>query len=296
MTNRTTSRRRSPDLRSRAQVEPHPRTEAIHVPDMLTARGQTAADAVGALLVVSVIVAALSTRPRARGSERDLPDRVRDRRGMSARTRRRRRRPRPRGPALSGQDPRPAVPRLRKRHLHRRSAASGPKLHAGQGRVGERDRRNQARAHADDLDPNGCPSQTASVSTSLSSASTGTRRTRTRGSLPAISAQRRTTGSRRAPDEMEAADREAPNPVDPRTLRQGESVELTEEFYAGIGASGSYRNIQVEMGYDRAAGLQRRAAGQRHDRSRAGRRRGLRALGARGRRRRRRLGPRRWAT
>jgi len=41
-----------------------------------------------------------------------------------------------------------------------------------------------------------------------------------------------------------------PNPIDPRTIRAGESVELSQEFYAGHDLEGSYRALQVELGYE----------------------------------------------
>jgi hypothetical protein len=66
------------------------------------------------------------------------------------------------------------------------------------------------------------------------------------------------------PDEAEAlerGDRSVPNPVDPRTIRAGESVELSTEFYSGEKLSASYRALQVEMGFEEgrrlSAGVQR---------------------------------------
>ena len=41
-----------------------------------------------------------------------------------------------------------------------------------------------------------------------------------------------------------------PNPVDPRTIRAGESVELSQEFYAGHDLEASYRALQLELGYE----------------------------------------------
>ncbi len=62
-------------------------------------------------------------------------------------------------------------------------------------------------------------------------------------------------------DRIAAGDRSAPNPVDPRTIRQDESVELSEEFYAGARMEANYRQLQVEMGYEKgrkvSAGVER---------------------------------------
>ena len=49
---------------------------------------------------------------------------------------------------------------------------------------------------------------------------------------------------------IEHGDRSVPNPIDPRTIRAGESVELSQEFYAGNGQKASYRGLQLELGYD----------------------------------------------
>ena len=53
-----------------------------------------------------------------------------------------------------------------------------------------------------------------------------------------------------AADAIESGDRSVPNPIDPRTIQAGESVELSQEFYAGNGQKGSYRALQLELGYD----------------------------------------------
>ena len=243
---------------------------------MLTARGQTAADAVGALLVVSVIIAALSTTTAgariasetsrivceiAGGECEAVPEAEAEPVSSSSG---------PEGPAL-GNRPLTVLPfpgyvsvtctvELRRQRPQNCTPDKAVSVNA----TGE----IRLERTPTTLDPNGCPSQTASVSTSLTLSVNGNAENKKAGgSLSGYLGAATNYGITTAPDEMDAiADgrREAPNPVDPRTLRQGESVELSEEFYAGIGASGSYRNIQVEMGYDSgrrvSSGVQRVSA------------------------------------
>ncbi len=56
-----------------------------------------------------------------------------------------------------------------------------------------------------------------------------------------------------SPDRADALEDGAapPNPVDPRTIAEGESVQLSEEYYAGVGGEAQYRAIQARFGYDR---------------------------------------------
>jgi hypothetical protein len=56
-----------------------------------------------------------------------------------------------------------------------------------------------------------------------------------------------------APDQAEDIEhgrRDAPNPIDPRTIRPGESVQLSEEFYTGHNLQAEYRALQVQLGYE----------------------------------------------
>ena len=104
------------------------------------------------------------------------------------------------------------------------------------------------------LDETGCPSQTLSIRTSLQlgpNAQAGN--TTASGSLASYLGQAvnyELTVSPQAADAIGAGSRPAPNPVDPSTIAQGESIQLTQEFYSGIGAEASYRALQLEMGYD----------------------------------------------
>ncbi|HKG66835.1 MAG TPA: hypothetical protein VKB28_22400 [Solirubrobacteraceae bacterium] len=104
------------------------------------------------------------------------------------------------------------------------------------------------------LDAEGCPTQTLSVTGRLELQTTAS------GETPVASGELKsylgeaTTYSVTVPsdaaDAIESGDRSVPNPIDPRTIQAGESVELSQEFYAGNGQKGSYRALQLELGYD----------------------------------------------
>lgn len=55
------------------------------------------------------------------------------------------------------------------------------------------------------------------------------------------------------PDRAEAmeGDKAPPNPVDPRTLERGESIQMSEEFYKGAGMSAEYRAIRASFSNDK---------------------------------------------
>ena len=104
------------------------------------------------------------------------------------------------------------------------------------------------------LDAEGCPTQTLSVTGRLELQTTVS------GETPVASGELKnylgeaTTYSVTVPPDaaeaIESGDRSVPNPIDPRTIRAGEAVELSQEFYAGNGQKGSYRALQLELGYD----------------------------------------------
>ena len=104
------------------------------------------------------------------------------------------------------------------------------------------------------LDANGCPWQNLSLQTKLQlSANAEAKGAKAGGSLSGYLGQSTTYQVTVAPDQADAiadGDRPPPNPVDPTTLKAGESVQLSEDFYAGINAKGSYRALQLELGYD----------------------------------------------
>jgi Flp pilus assembly pilin Flp len=104
------------------------------------------------------------------------------------------------------------------------------------------------------LDANGCPWQNLSVGTKLQlSANAEAKGAKAGGSLSGYLGQNTTyqvTVDPGQADDISDGKRPPPNPVDPTTIHNGESVQLTEDFYAGVNAKGSYRALQVEMGYD----------------------------------------------
>jgi hypothetical protein len=104
------------------------------------------------------------------------------------------------------------------------------------------------------LDANGCPWQNLSIQTTLKlSANAEAKGAKAGGSLAGYLGQSTKFQLTVSPDSADAiagGDRPPPNPVDPSTIAAGESVQLSEDFYTGINAKGSYRALQVEMGYD----------------------------------------------
>ena len=106
------------------------------------------------------------------------------------------------------------------------------------------------------LDPEGCPTQTLSVTGRLELQTTAS------GETPVASGELQnylgeaTTYSVTVPpdaaDAIEHGDRSVPNPIDPRTIHAGESVELSQEFYAGNGQKASYRGCSSSSATTRA--------------------------------------------
>ncbi|NUT55215.1 MAG: hypothetical protein HOQ03_04440 [Thermoleophilia bacterium] len=104
------------------------------------------------------------------------------------------------------------------------------------------------------LDPEGCPTQTLSVKGKLQLQTTVSGETPVAsGELKNYLGEATSYSVTVPPDAAEAiehGDRSVPNPIDPRTIRAGESVKLSQEFYAGNGQKASYRGLQLELGYD----------------------------------------------
>jgi hypothetical protein len=104
------------------------------------------------------------------------------------------------------------------------------------------------------LDGKGCPVQTVSLSTKLKLEGTGTGKGKTAGGkLSVFTAGQSKYAITVPPDQADAiarGDRQAPNPLDPRTILPGESVVLSEEFYAGHNLQAEYRALQVALGYE----------------------------------------------
>ena len=104
------------------------------------------------------------------------------------------------------------------------------------------------------LDDQGCPTQTLSVTARLELQTTVSGETPVAsGSLTTFLGEASTYSVTVPPDEADAienGDRPVPNPIDPRTIQAGESVELSQEFYAGHDIEASYRALQLELGYE----------------------------------------------
>ena len=104
------------------------------------------------------------------------------------------------------------------------------------------------------LDAEGCPTQTLSVTGRLELQTTVSGETPVAsGSLTSLPRRGHTysvTVPPDAADAIEHGDRAVPEPVDPRTIQAGESVELSQEFYAGHDMEASYRALQLELGYE----------------------------------------------
>ena len=103
------------------------------------------------------------------------------------------------------------------------------------------------------LDDQGCPHQQISLTTTLELQARGSAEGSTAsGSLNAHLGHASKYQVTVSPDRADALEDGAqpPNPVDPRTIAEGESVQLSEEYYAGIGGEAQYRAIQARFGYD----------------------------------------------
>jgi hypothetical protein len=115
------------------------------------------------------------------------------------------------------------------------------------------------------LNDEGCPQQTLSIEGKLElSANASAEGAHAGGALEAHlgeSTKYSVTVSPDAAEAIEQGDRRPPNPVDPRTIAQGESVQLSHEYYAGVGMEGEYRALRASLGYDEgtrvSSGVQR---------------------------------------
>ncbi len=104
------------------------------------------------------------------------------------------------------------------------------------------------------LDMDGCPFQNLSIQTTLKFGANAEAKgakigVQVQAFLGRASKYQITVTPNNA-DEIEAGRRAAPNPVDPRSLAKGEAIQLNEDYFAGIKAKGTYREYQIELGYD----------------------------------------------
>ena len=115
------------------------------------------------------------------------------------------------------------------------------------------------------LDGNGCPSQTLGIKGTVEVTVGGKGEVaKVGGGLQAVAGTATGYSVSVPPDQVDAISdgtRSAPNPVDPRSIKGGESVELSQEFYYGGRMQAQYHALQAEMGYDKgrkvSAGVQR---------------------------------------
>jgi len=109
------------------------------------------------------------------------------------------------------------------------------------------------------LDVNGCPKQDLSVTTKLQVELSGKARGKQLGGALTIftgtASKFKVTVPPDAADAIARGDRPPPNPLDPTTIGPGESLELSEEFFAGHRLQATYRQLQVEMGFDQGRRL-----------------------------------------
>ncbi len=104
------------------------------------------------------------------------------------------------------------------------------------------------------LDMEGCPLQNLSIQTTLKFGANGEAKgAKVGGQIQAYlgrASKYQVTVTPGNADAIESGSRAAPNPVDPRSLAKGEAIQLNEDYFEGIKAKGTYREYQIEMGYD----------------------------------------------
>jgi hypothetical protein len=104
------------------------------------------------------------------------------------------------------------------------------------------------------LDMEGCPFQNLSIQTTLKfGANAEAKGAKIGGQVQAFlgrASKYQVTATPGNADAIEAGSRAAPNPVDPRSLAKGEAIQLNEDYFAGIKAKATYREYQLELGYD----------------------------------------------
>jgi hypothetical protein len=100
----------------------------------------------------------------------------------------------------------------------------------------------------------GCPKVDLSVSGKVQVQATGKSTGKEVGGTLSVFAGTSTkynvSVSPEAAEAMERGERHPPNPLDPRTLVPGESIELSQEFYTGHNLQVTYRKLQIGMGFE----------------------------------------------
>jgi hypothetical protein len=105
-----------------------------------------------------------------------------------------------------------------------------------------------------DVKNGGCPLQELSVSGKLQlELNAKFKGKAVSGSLAAFTGEVTKFTVRVPPEQADAigrGERPPPNPVDPTSLLPGESIELSEEFFTGSKLQGTFRQLQLEMGFE----------------------------------------------
>ena len=224
-------------------------------------RGQTAAETLGALLIVSVIIAAMTTTDAgakiATESQRIVCEIAGGECAPSE--------PQPGGPMegfeydgppLAGQTlpvlPFPGTVTVTCSADSRQPETCVPKGQPGVSVIASGEIKVERTPTF--LDMEGCPFQNLSIQTTLKFGANAEAKgakigVQVQAFLGRASKYQITVTPNNA-DDIEAGRRAAPNPVDPRSLAKGEAIQLNEDYFAGIKAKGTYREYQIELGYD----------------------------------------------
>jgi Flp pilus assembly pilin Flp len=122
------------------------------------------------------------------------------------------------------------------------SDKSGPKVEPSKSTTIERTQTK--------LNAKGCPQQTLSVATTLRiDESLGIPGGKLKAFTAGQSKYSVTTDAGRA-DRIAKGQDTLPNPLDPSSLGVGDSIQMSKEFYAGLGLEANYHALQAELGYD----------------------------------------------
>jgi hypothetical protein len=105
-----------------------------------------------------------------------------------------------------------------------------------------------------DVRNDGCPLQELSVQAKLQVELNGKFKGKAvSGSLSVFTGEARKFTVKVSPNQADAiarGERPPPNPVDPTSLLPGESIELSEEFFTGNKLQGTFKQLQLELGFE----------------------------------------------
>jgi hypothetical protein len=222
--------------------------------------GQTAAELLGGLLVVSVIIAALATTDAGAAISREAERLVCEIAGGGCQE------PAPGtpplepfefdGPPLAGRTlpilPFPGSVTVTCSADKRQPETCVPKGQPGVSVQAGGEIKVERTPSA--LDYNGCPLESMSIQGTLKFvANAEAKGAKIGGQIQAHVGQATKYSITVTPataEDIEQGRRQPPNPVDPRSLARNESIQLNEDYFAGIKAKGTYKQLQLELGYD----------------------------------------------